>query len=224
MTFKTEAELCSKFIEYAAGFGWTAYPETCDWDILLVRDGIQIGVQAKLRANYHVLMQAMPDNRQRTGPHYRSVLVGRDVACFSSIAGGLGLIAFEWKVTKYDAKFFPPVEPMWWWVDWGIEPHTLPAFVPDVAAGTQSPVKLTEWKIKALRVCARIEVNGVVTVDDFKQIGIDRQRWVASNWVLVTDKRGVYKRGHHVTFDAQHPKVYQEILEQERERKATLSQ
>jgi len=80
----TEADLCTQFI--AAATGWTAYPETRGWDMLLTRRGIQVGVQAKLQANEDVLLQAMPDmgsynsprRRQALvrGPHYRLVLVG----------------------------------------------------------------------------------------------------------------------------------------------------
>ncbi len=60
--FKTEAELCAAFIEYAQrGEAWTAYAETCGWDILLVRkaDGFQIGIQAKLNYNMKVLSQCL---------------------------------------------------------------------------------------------------------------------------------------------------------------------
>lgn len=75
----TEADLCARFV--AACPGWTVYAETAGWDVLLVRRGIQVGVQAKLVANEHLLLQAMPNMGSRRhnafGPHYRLVLVGR---------------------------------------------------------------------------------------------------------------------------------------------------
>lgn len=40
--FKTEAELCAAFIEWAKK-DWTCYPETAGWDILLVdKYGLQM--------------------------------------------------------------------------------------------------------------------------------------------------------------------------------------
>ena len=76
MGFEREADLCAAFIEAAAADGWTAYPEQGGWDILLVRRGVQIGVQAKLKANEHVLVQAVGNVGKDDGPHYRAVLVG----------------------------------------------------------------------------------------------------------------------------------------------------
>lgn len=82
----TENDLCEAFIRAADLEGWTAYPETASWDVLLVRRGIQVGVQAKLQACNEVLLQAMPNMgtylspmRKRAmvrGPHYRMVLIG----------------------------------------------------------------------------------------------------------------------------------------------------
>jgi len=80
----TEAELCNQFV--TAAVGWTAYPETAGWDLLMVRGRVQVGVQAKLQADDWVMLQAMPDmgsynsprrrNALVRGPHYRMVLVG----------------------------------------------------------------------------------------------------------------------------------------------------
>jgi hypothetical protein len=84
--FATEAELCTAFADECEACGWTIYPETADWDLLLVRRGIQVGVQAKLVANLEVLLQASPKLppyhpsksmwQDRRGPQYRLVLVG----------------------------------------------------------------------------------------------------------------------------------------------------
>lgn len=88
--YQTENALCEAFAADARSHGWVVYPEQGGWDILLVRRGVQVGVQAKLVANTKVLVQALPDNRitasnyrervQRAlhakGPHYRAVLLG----------------------------------------------------------------------------------------------------------------------------------------------------
>lgn len=76
----TEADLCQQLIAAASSEAWAAYPEQGGWDILLVRAGVQVGVQAKLVGNIHMLLQASDDNPRdlgRAGPHYRAVLVGR---------------------------------------------------------------------------------------------------------------------------------------------------
>jgi hypothetical protein len=80
--FETETDLCRAFLDGLPP-DWTAYPETAGWDVLLVRNGVQVGIQAKLRANQEVLLQALPTlriwrERQRiSGPRYRGILVER---------------------------------------------------------------------------------------------------------------------------------------------------
>ena len=54
--FAKESDLCAAFLA-SLPEGWTAYPETAGFDILLGRevDGFQIGIQAKLRLNAKVI-------------------------------------------------------------------------------------------------------------------------------------------------------------------------
>lgn len=86
---QSEEELCSLFAADARKNGWAVYPEQGTWDLLLVRGSgkaavVQVGVQAKLKANLHVLSQALPPisrsyrNKKQfdSGPHYRVVLIG----------------------------------------------------------------------------------------------------------------------------------------------------
>lgn len=47
--FKTESELCAAFIEYAAGFGWTAYPETRRKDCAMMVRRYRINCETILR-------------------------------------------------------------------------------------------------------------------------------------------------------------------------------
>jgi len=89
--FATEADLCARFIA-AIGPDWVSYPETCNWDILLVRkaDGFQIGIQAKLKLNTDVINQALEEygvwDADRMAPDCRAVLVPADQG------GGFGRI------------------------------------------------------------------------------------------------------------------------------------
>ncbi|MCY1301540.1 hypothetical protein D9M70_511610 [compost metagenome] len=61
--------------------GWTCYPETADFDVLVVHeDGRQIGVEAKLKLNAKVADQILPSDWEARsdcpGPDHRMVIVG----------------------------------------------------------------------------------------------------------------------------------------------------
>lgn len=217
--FATEADLCARFMKWARKEGWTPYPETEGWDILLVgADGTQIGVQAKLRLNIKVLAQAVPDQWSEQwhndGPDFRAILVPAGEGC-ESLCGALGITTFRPRYRGAE-DFLPALKnarPGWgecwhWWAP--KKRHELPAYVPDVTAGASGPVQLTVWKVAALKVCALLELRGHVTRDDFKRLKIDHRRWSPSNWLVVED--GVYKRGPALDFDRQHPDVYAQVL------------
>lgn len=231
--FATEADLCSAFIKWVQHCGgkikygercpvWTPYAETAGWDILLVaEDGTQIGIQAKLKFNMKVLAQTVPDSwaiwHQR-GPDYRAVLVPEQDSTHQNICAALGLIMFTadgrpWGMDPVQ-EFSPDLRSGSTWHWWSPEKREkLPAYVPDVAAGASGPVQLTEWKVKALRIVALLEVNGTVCRNDFRDNHIDSRRWTGpQGWVVATDKPGVYARGPGLDFDKQHPQVYQQVL------------
>lgn len=79
--YPTEAALCEAFIGAARALGgWTVYPETAGFDMLLVWDatGAQLGVEAKLKLNAKVAEQILPagyGGSMDTGPDFRAVLV-----------------------------------------------------------------------------------------------------------------------------------------------------
>ncbi|GLT08010.1 hypothetical protein ACFQFQ_14710 [Sulfitobacter porphyrae] len=90
--FNTESELCRAFLS-CIGEEWTAYNETGNFDILLVhRNGVQIGIEAKLTLNAKVLVQAIDgESRNLSGPDFRAVLVDRVVAENAVLARALGI-------------------------------------------------------------------------------------------------------------------------------------
>lgn len=231
--FKTEADLCDAFMEWAKKAGWTPYPETCGWDILLVSpEGFQCGVEAKLRLNLKVISQAMPDVWQtydRRGPDHRAVLVpeadhavcellsfcGVEVFTVGSMhrRGGADFIRY---LTR--ARYLTREDMLGDMFDWNpAERHKLPGVVPDVRAGVPGPVKLTAWKLGALRIMAMLEVHGSVTREDFRKVGIDPRRWCAGDgWLVpVAGRRGHWARGRVPDFDQQHPDVYAKFLAEE---------
>lgn len=226
--FKTEAELCAAFIKWAEPKGWIAYPETCEWDILLVsqHDGTQCGIQAKLRPSLHLFDQALPDRAtgwsrgESVGPHYRGILVPHLDRAVAKLCRATGLVYFSvFTGIPYDPVCFHGHSPE---LDWGHDIHPLPEYVPDVAAGAKSPIRLTPWKIKALEICAVLELKGSITSKQIGQLGISSTRWTnpAMGWLErhPDGKRGVYVAGKNLRFTAQHPTVYQQVLVNVRKR------
>ncbi len=200
--FKTENDLCLAFIKWAADQGWTAYAETANFDILLVdrSTGEQIGVEAKLVPNVKVLYQAIqypgPD-----GPDYRAVLTPDCSGEFQHLATCLGLICFKFMSVRYG--FSPHLKPDQWQSNfrdnYGViywAPHNraeLPPIVPDIRhAGTASPIQLTPWKLKALRLCAILGRRGWLDAEDFRMAAVDHRRWLISGWLKYAPERGRY--------------------------------
>lgn len=236
--FKTEAELCAAFIEWVKvesgkySYGhktpmWTVYPETADWDILLVsEDGTQIGIEAKLKFNMKVLAQCMPESydqyMERPGPDYRAVLVPKADADQEKICAALGLLLFRPANGWTGAGFRPGLSPDVCnfgnhWHDWNpADRCKLPDYLPDVQAGCPAPLRLTDWKVKALRILALIDVRGYVTKHDFKTHRVDPRAWVGHQGLLTPGaEAGQYVRGK-ADFDKQHPIVYAQVLEETR--------
>ncbi len=216
----SEAELCAKFIKWAAIHGWIAYPETGGFDFILVRDGVQIGFQAKLVLNLKLLQQILPGATNGSpvneGPHYRAILVGEHCSEYSGLLDYLGISAY-WMYYNHNTNgigFAPrviDVDTMMPWNNFG-NPVVLPRYVPDMAAGAASPTKLTDWKIKALQITAILEIKGHVDLDDFRRFDIDFRRWTSMGWLQ--NQGGKLIRGSQLRFDEQHPIVYQTILEE----------
>lgn len=245
--FENEAALCAAFISRVPD-GWTAYPETAGYDILLVRqvDGAQIGVEAKMTLNAKVLLQAAEGlysgrGREYGSPDFRAALVphGAAGADMASIARYLGITVIEvtseaareeeerafaerYGVDSYTSKspWFAPELPMprryEWREVWAdhcpAERCKVPAYVPDVTAGASGPSQLSEWKIKAIKICIILERRGFVTIADFKHVGIDRKRWLDMRWLAHTGDRGRYITGDSVlNLRAAHPVNYGQI-------------
>ncbi|MER8394045.1 hypothetical protein NKH10_19335 [Mesorhizobium sp. M1340] len=88
----------------------------------------------------------------------------------------------------------------------------VPAYVPDVVAGASGPSQLSEWKIKAIKICIILERRGFVTIADFKKVGIDRKRWLDMDWLAHSQDRGRYTAGRFaLNLRLAHPVNYGQI-------------
>lgn len=181
---KSEAELCERFASLATASGWTVYPETSGWDQLLVRaDGVQLGIEAKLKSNFKVLAQALPYSGSDVtdpGPDYRGVLVPRAVEGFRHVAVGLGLICIELyslevqrgRVSVDHRRPWPTAERLW-----------VPDHVPDYRAGIPAPIQMTRWKQASQRICETLRTRGWVTSKDFRDQHISISTWL-DRWIV----------------------------------------
>ena len=219
--YKSENELCEAFIEIAELNGWTVYPETSNWDMLIIKDGIQIGVEAKLRANLEVISQALPrrhsNHKKAAGPHYRAVLVPKSTKHFVKACTGLGIYIFDLENVALAKRFFNTPDQYDKIFKWETNKLCwLPDYIPDVKAGVPSPISLTPWKQKALMLIAVADIKGYVTSADAKEIDIG-----FANFSKLYLKQTDEKEGRRIKWvlknckkrpDKQHPRVYGEIL------------
>lgn len=177
--FSSESELCDAFSQYATDRGFVVYPETSNFDLLLVcekppttefRAGDYIGVQAKMRAGVEVLAQTIPNWSSRVGPDFYVILVPEASETFEYVANSLRLdVAMHagplgWSFhPKYRYDFFQKP-----WV---------PEVRVETPAGVPSPRSVTKWKLAAVRICMKAEDRGFLTAADFSEYNVDMRRW-----------------------------------------------
>lgn len=225
--FAKESDLCAAFIG-ALHETWTAYPETGGFDILLVRaaDGFQIGVEAKLRLNAKVILQAAENSRyhyvDRPGPDCRAVLVpeahNRELSALARMLC-VTVVAHRPPTRGVIRSAIWPELPTlkdnhWddaWYELCPARRLELPDWVPDVSAGASAPVALTDWKIRAIKIVITLEKRGFVTRKDFAFFKISMSRWTQGGW-LKQDGRGGWIAGEYLPdFRAQHPVNFPQI-------------
>jgi hypothetical protein len=224
--FAKETDLCAAFIA-ALKQPWVAYAETAGWDILAVNseDGRQIGIEAKLKLNAKVMRQAVegPPWWDREGPDYRAVLIpGEQDNDLTALAPFCGITIIRmWRPQPYvmQAPFSPglPVDRGYvgyneeWFERLPARRHEVPEFVPDVAAGSSAPLRLTKWKIAALKLAVLLDQTGYLTRDDFKRLQIDFRRWIGADGWLQVGENGFVAGKYYPNFRLHHPTVYAEI-------------
>lgn len=218
--FSRESELCAAFIA-SLPKGWVAYPETGGFDIVLSRteDGFQIGVEAKLRLNAKVITQASEAiyywSATSDGPDCRAVLIPAGVSQeLARLCKLLGITI----ISMYQGWFnpqLPHLDREWPDSDWiefaPFKRLELPDWVPDVAAGNASPVSLTDWKIRAIKIVVTLQKRGFVTRADFGHHKISMSRWTQCRWIK-SDVKGKWIAGPKMPdFAKQHPVNFPQI-------------
>lgn len=175
--YVSEAVLCADLITHARAAGFLAYPETGGWDVLLVRHGTQIGVQAKLQFTTHLVAQALADQKA-SGPHYRAL------ACPVSptVYGDAEIISYTCRLLLFDMSGAPETwlrTPRWCrqryrfrrvpWRHYRWHPPAtlwLPPAEPDVPAGVPSPSVVGPWQLALCALEARCRRRGWVSIID----------------------------------------------------------
>lgn len=221
-----EADLVAEFCRRVAGSfrhnPWVIYPETAGWDLLLVHsDGFQLGVEAKLSLNAKVIDQALDRQHARhshDGPDFRAVLVPSIGLQhhLSRICAAIGISIIALRGDQFGSSYvnLPSNYDDHHWHNWCPAIRCpVPDYIPDVRAGIASPIKLTEWKIKAIKLMIVLERKGWVDRSDMRAIGISPSRWTdCFNGYLARGGAGQYV-GCNATPDyrAQHPENFAQI-------------
>lgn len=89
----------------------------------------------------------------------------------------------------------------------------LPGYIPDVPAGVKSPVKLTPWKVKAIKLMIVLDRRGYVTRRDMRLLQIGPTMWCGWDGWLDPDRgqQAWVRSDRTPDFRAQHPRVFAEI-------------
>lgn len=111
-----------------------------------------------------------------------------------------------------------------WWSRWHkdfdwhdqfpTQRHRLPDYVPEVAAGVPSPMVLSDWKIRAMRVCIWVERHGHISRAIFRDLGIDPSRWMTGHWLTAAAERGNWVAGPQfpaAQMRREHPNIFAKV-------------
>lgn len=199
--------MCKAFAEAARTAGWDVYPETGGFDLLLVlkADGRQMGLQAKLAMNTKVCEQILPGHykgeqiagykpkRAERGPDFRGCIVpalGRNEGLANMLqhCGVRMFLPVIKRLYRKDGRvdiwqfLAADLRPTPYWHDW--QPQQRIELLPfaeadraNLPAGGKSPIRMTEWKYKMLRLQARLLAHGYLTPDDVADVGFKASSW-----------------------------------------------
>lgn len=189
--YASEAALCAALAGPARAAGWVVHAEVAYWDLVLVRAGVQVGVQAKLTASWRVLYQAA--RRAEASPDHRCVLVPKAPREFRELAGLLGIGVYHGDYLRQLGDYAWLLEARGELVD-AREPRLdVPSIeAPSVVAGASSPRSLTAWRERVLVACALLRERGWILAEELARLELRAQNLVAHGYL---DRGGTARRG-----------------------------
>lgn len=185
MAFKTEKELCDKFISYVTELGFEVFPEFEDWDLVLRRNNVIVGVEAKLQRNMHLIKQIAEKND-----------VHIKVALFPFIRYHLSNSENDWFFIARKLKILPvyvdfdrigihwDVRGLFYYRNHPKHLLKLPEFKYQTDAGVPSPHKVNNNNINLVKVeLFALENGGELTLEQIRSFGFKRAPWSFEfNW------------------------------------------
>jgi hypothetical protein len=202
VTWSSEAEMCSAFMVELRARGCRVFPEFVGWDMVVeLPMGCLVGIEAKLRPNVKVLAQAVRGD----AVDVHAVLVPRANQDFQVVAAHVQLL-----VLQTDSKYtngtgaFLGARAAWLVRE---EPHfdeallrrprkraELPPGEPlHAIAGAPAPLRITDWKLAAVKLCLLAEAQGGhILSTDFEAAKVDMKIWLRRGWLefWAEEKRG----------------------------------
>ena len=198
----SENDLCNTFIKHVKELGFNCYSEYQNWDIVIERNGVIIGVEAKLTKNLHLLKQLTEKN----DTHFKVALLPLSFNQTSSEKDWI-FLARKLKILPVmvvdPAKNKPgtyskPIKIYWEVKNLFYYRHRpkyllkLPDFNYDVSAGIPSPIKVNSKNIAFVKLeHYALEHGGSITLDDAKSFGFARvskffydYNWNTGRWDL----------------------------------------
>jgi len=177
--YQLEKDMCDELTRRAKEAGWVVYPEQGGWDLLLVRNHVQVGVQAKLRPTIKLFSQAIV-SEEYAGPHYRAIAVGN--MSFKE-REDIARVAKKCRLILIDMGYHPD-----YWlsaaridfylgkVSWRYYRHFpskliwTPPFVPKLAAGVPHPKTVSPWMVAAVKLELFYLKKGYITIADARRV------------------------------------------------------
>lgn len=189
--YATEGALCDAFQAEAESRGWDVYAETHDWDLLMVRrkDGFQVGVEAKLRASLELVEQVLRRVRgcrnRGVGPSSVAVLLPRhnshvfyvmeEARCYVTVTSPRDISCLD----RDDWMRTLPT----------VRPYELPDFKPAFGGGRPSPLRLSKWRIAALRLHRKIHVAPMLS-PEIKALGLNPGTLKKLDYIAAVGRQG----------------------------------
>ncbi len=173
-----------------------------------LKPGDQIAIEAKAKATPEAFGQAIRRQSRMfgAGPDFIGLLAPSWSSGYQLIAMRLGFLLFD--SDHYEGKrkkrrvgrereaytsfaSIRPKESMR--LEFKRKLWTPPVVAESVVAGAPSPSGLTQWRVAALKICAKLRETGEITSRDFKELKLSMSRWKSGNhksrWLVDTGRK-----------------------------------